>query len=155
MRRRQFLTALALGSAGVLLPPLHRRARAELDTAPRRVIFMMTQHGTWYPNWAFNPAGLPEDQSWSFGLGATSVDELSPALAPLHAFRDRLTILDGLALASGDADPATALRHDDRAAPPAAAQLPRPSLRPRTRDRRGMAGADRRDLRRRGPAPRL
>ena len=112
MKRRQFMTALALAAGGIMLPGTHRSARATFGAAPKRVIFLMTQHGTWYPNWAFNPAGLPADQSWTFELGGMEVQEMSPALAPLHPFRDRLTIIDGLALASGDADPATVLRHE-------------------------------------------
>lgn len=112
MRRRHFLSTLALASAGLLLPPLQRRVEASYGAAPKRLIFMTTQHGVWYPNWAFNPAGLPEDSSWSVDLAGTTVEEFSPSLAPLHPFREQLTILDGLSLASGDVDPATALRHE-------------------------------------------
>jgi hypothetical protein len=112
VNRRTFLSALGLASASLVLPSLGRHARAGFGHAPKRVIFMMTQHGTWYPDWRFNPAGLPEDQSWVFDLGETTVQEFSPALAPLHAQRSKLTIIDGLSLASGDADPAGVLRHE-------------------------------------------
>ncbi|MEM9460126.1 MAG: DUF1552 domain-containing protein [Myxococcota bacterium] len=112
MNRRTFLSALGLTSGALMLPSLGRRASAALGDVPKRVIFLMTQHGTWYPDWAFNPGGLPDDQNWTLDLSGTTPDEWSQALLPLYPMRDKVTIVDGVSLASGEADPAGILRHE-------------------------------------------
>ncbi len=110
--RRHFLAALGLGAGSLCLPSLGRRVSAHAGTPPSRLIVMFTQHGTWHDGWAMNPAGLPDDQAWVHELADTTVEEFSPALAPLHPFRDRIAVVDGLAMLSGDADPAAVLRHE-------------------------------------------
>lgn len=110
--RRSFLTALGLSAGSLFLPSLDRRVHADEAKPPSRLIVLLSQHGTWHDGWAMNPAQLPADQTWIQPLAQTSLAEFSPALAPLHPWRNRVTIIDGLALLSGDVDPAAVLRHE-------------------------------------------
>lgn len=79
--RRAFLGSL--GAAGVLTPflPMMRGRAAEGDF-PVRLIMCFSPNGTIHENWA--PTGSTDDF------------QLSPILSPLEAFKDQLTILDGL-----------------------------------------------------------
>ncbi len=112
LNRRSFLAAMGLAAGSLYLPSLRRPARAEVGGPPCRMIIFFTQHGTWYPNWNMRWPGEGEDATWVHDLSGAALAEFSPALAPLHAFRDKMTVVDGLALVSGDADPAAVLRHE-------------------------------------------
>ncbi len=110
--RRHFLAALGLSAGSLFLPSLGRPVHASGAQPPRRLIVLCTQHGTWHDGWAMNPAGLPADRAWVHELADTAAGEFSPALAPLWPFRERLAVVEGLAMVSGDADPAGVLRHE-------------------------------------------
>ncbi len=106
--RRRFLQSCGLGGASLLLPSLmSRSAKAYPDDPPLRIIFFFTEHGTFYDNWAMRQPGLPESEhvAWEFNLAGLTQEEFSPILAPLHPFRDRMMVLDGLALLTAMSDP--------------------------------------------------
>ena len=78
--RRSFLRGL--GSAAALAPFMPVLDAYADGTAPTRVVFLFTPHGTIRENW------LPSGSETSFTL--------SPILAPLARHKERLVILDGL-----------------------------------------------------------
>jgi len=102
--RRRFLTALGVGSAGLLLPSLGRgpsRANAG-DSVPTRVLFYVTPHGTVPVNWRM--ARMGENNEYSYDLAAVPEAEWSPLLRPLYRHRNKLLVLDGLSKATAAAE---------------------------------------------------
>lgn len=110
MNRRQFLAALGLGSGSLVLPS-GKPVLASPTEAPQRFLVFFTQHGTWYDGWKMGAGTLPSNQEWELDLTSPTSPPLSDALLPLSGFRDRLLILDGLALVSAEAD-ISGLRHE-------------------------------------------
>lgn len=101
MNRRTFLQALGIGGAGLVLPSLGvRSARADNLGGARRILFYVTSHGTVYDNWRMRPGGEPEDQDWDVPLSSLAEEQFSRILRPLHAMRDKLLVLDGIANAT-------------------------------------------------------
>ena len=109
MNRRQLLAAMGLGAGSLVLPSARPRAGAKSPETPQRLVIFFTQHGTWHPGWQMGSG--PSDQDWSLSLSDLSTDDFSDALLPLHSYRDRLLLLDGLALVSAEAD-LSGLRHE-------------------------------------------
>ncbi len=123
MHRRDFLRAAGLAGAGAMgcglaLPRL-AAAQGDRDTPPRRVVFILAEHGWVYDNLRMRPLGVPaafgraaglvpdDPQAMTlpdpdgFEIDLTDADvALSDALVPLVAYRDKLTVLDGLGLLS-------------------------------------------------------
>jgi hypothetical protein len=87
--RRALLRALGLGAAALPWVPLlpSHRSHAETSTPPRRLVIVHFAHGVARDRWS--------PQQSSEGLS------LSPILAPLSAFADRLTVIEGLDNAPG------------------------------------------------------
>ncbi len=112
MNRRRFLNAMGLAAGSLFLPSLTRFAHSASGQPPRRLIIIVSQHGAWMPSWAMNPAGNPEGALWQQELGSLAQTDFSPALAPLHPWRDRMVAIEGLSMVSGDIDPAGVLRHE-------------------------------------------
>ena len=110
MNRRQFLAAMGLGSGSLLLPS-RRPAIAAPTEAPQRFLVFFSQHGTWYDGWKMGTDTRPTDQQWEFDLTSSASPSFSDALLPLSNFRDRLLVVDGLALVSAEAD-ISGLRHE-------------------------------------------
>ena len=117
-RRALLGGGLGLGLGALCLPSLAPRgARAEATGPVRRLLIVMTEHGAVYDRWRMRPGGLGEDADWEVPLAGLAAEEFSEILRPLHDFRDRLLVLDGLgnavALAAGmnqhEAGHATAL----------------------------------------------
>lgn len=80
--RRGILRAAAAGTAlAPFLPILHGDAEAE-EAGIRRILFFNSGHGLAFYDW--KPSGTEDD--W----------EITPVLAPLAAFQDRLTVIGGL-----------------------------------------------------------
>ena len=102
MNRRQLLAASGLLAGSLFLPS--RRARATVTAPPKRLIVFLTQHGTVYPNWRLRPAGTSTTADWILDTHGMAETEFSPILQPLWAMRDKLCVVDGLAMASAEAD---------------------------------------------------
>jgi hypothetical protein len=106
--RRRFLQALGLGAGGALLPSAIRRgasARASGPAAPpMRLVILFTEHGVPHVNWDMH-RGRPADAEWEYDLAGLSEAELSPCLRPLHRHLRKLTVVDGLSLATAIGDP--------------------------------------------------
>jgi hypothetical protein len=105
--RRRFLQALGIGAGGLFLPSMARRggrATAAPVTNPTRLIVLFTEHGTPHVNWDMH-GGRPADQQWEYDLSGLAEAEMSEALRPLHRHRAKLTVVDGLSLATAIGDP--------------------------------------------------
>ena len=108
--RRRFLAALGLGASSAFLP--WGRSLAGPAAPPKRLVMISTNHGAWYDGWAMRPGGAGgEDQRWEVPLGGLGSEEFSRSLRPLHAFRDSVTVLDGLCLTTAELD-RSSFRHD-------------------------------------------
>jgi len=101
MHRRQLLTALGLAGAGVALPG-PRWAAADGSVRPKRLIVLSSTQGTVYDHWTMRPGGITG--AGEFDLSSLAAEQFSRALAPLHPYRNRLLLLDGLSMASADLD---------------------------------------------------
>lgn len=101
--RRQLLAASGLLAGSLFLPSLRARAQSNAGP-PKRLIVFFTQHGTVYDNWKMRPAGNTGTQDFQASLSGLTANEFSPILRPLHAHRNKLTVVDGLAMASVEAD---------------------------------------------------
>ena len=112
VNRREFLAAMGLAGGSLFLPSLMPKLAAAADPVPpQRLVVFFSQHGTWYDGWKMRWPGLPEGQRWSKDLSNVPASEFSTALRPLHAYRDKLMVVDGLGLVSAEAD-ASGLRHE-------------------------------------------
>jgi len=96
--RRRLLQGLGLGAGSLFLPSLMRRSSGADASVPQRVVFLMTFHGTVYDNWNMRPGSQPTNRAWEAELTGMADSEFSPILAPLHPFRDRMLVLDGVDL---------------------------------------------------------
>src|SRR5262249_14306730 len=67
----------------------------------KRLLILMTEHGTVYQNWRMRPMGLPDDQDWEVPLAGLAQTDFSPILQSLYDYRTRLMVLDGIGLATG------------------------------------------------------
>lgn len=105
--RRRFLQALGIGAGGVLLPSLNRGRRAQAGPPgepPMRLVILFTEHGTPHVNWDMH-GGRDPDGQWEYDHTGMAEAEFSPALRPLWRHRNKLTVVDGLSLATAIADP--------------------------------------------------
>lgn len=101
--RRRFLKAMGAGGAGLFLPSLvSRGAGAAGDHCaagpPKRLLLVYTHHGVVYDRWRMRTRAQPEGQDWSHDLAGLAEAEFSDALRPLHPWRSKLAILDGLSM---------------------------------------------------------
>ncbi|MFV8749324.1 DUF1552 domain-containing protein [Nannocystaceae bacterium ST9] len=99
LSRRNLLRALGLAGSAAFLPSLAPRTSHAAPGKPTRLLLLVTGHGTVYDSWKMRPGGLDEVSDWEFDLAGLAADEFSPILAPFHAHRDRMLVLDGLAAA--------------------------------------------------------
>lgn len=112
MDRRSFVqSALGLTAGSLFLPSLLRSAHAADFTPPKRLVVLLNQHGTYYPGWRMRWPGKGDSGTWEQDLTNVSSNEFSEGLRPLHGYRDRLMVVDGLGLVSAEAD-ASSLRHE-------------------------------------------
>ena len=106
--RRQFLQAAGVGGASLFLPSLERRVKAGPgDGPPCRVVVFFHEHGVYYDNWKMRLPNSPDSAllDWEFDLAGLGAEEFSPILAPLHAHREDMIVLDGLAYLTAMSDP--------------------------------------------------
>jgi hypothetical protein len=105
--RRTFLQALGLGAGAAFLPSLgwRRGARAG-GTAepPMRLVILFTEHGVPHVNYDMH-GGRDPNGDWEYDLTGLAEAEFSDCLRPLWAHRDKLTVVDGLSLATAIGDP--------------------------------------------------
>lgn len=97
--RRSFLNALGLGAGTLFLPSL-RSARADTEGPPHRLLVFFTEMGTWYDAWRMHPEGRSLDEPWQLDLSTLPESEWSRSLADLYPWRHRISVVDGLSLAS-------------------------------------------------------
>ncbi len=116
LRRRRFLQATGLGAGSLFLPSLlgagllgSGAARAQATAPPKRLIVMFTQHGFVYDAIKMRPGagqsgGVSESADFDIALADVDDAQLSRVLRPLAPFKDRLSVIDGLAMATAEAD---------------------------------------------------
>ncbi|MFN0245388.1 MAG: DUF1552 domain-containing protein [Kofleriaceae bacterium] len=105
--RRKFLQYTGLGAGSLLLPSLLWKKGVKagpVPGAPPRIVFCFAEHGVVRERWQM-PRGNPDSGRWSYDLSAVPNAEFSEALAPLAPFKDNLTVIDGLSIATGIGDP--------------------------------------------------
>lgn len=97
MNRRQLLKAAGLGGVASLLGsrrPLHAGGS---PAPPARVVYFVTAHGHVPNSWVMP---IPDGSTQAFAqrpLAPIPPEEFSAVLRPLHPFRDRLLVVEGLA----------------------------------------------------------
>lgn len=102
VNRRRFMTAMGLGGAALSLPGMSMltnpgRALAQpAGTAPTRVIFWITPHGTVWNHWNMNLAGLSSATS-RVSLSGVADSQFSEILAPLAPHKNKIQIVEGVA----------------------------------------------------------
>lgn len=102
--RRRFLQALGLGGAALMLPSFRFRQRARAADAPTRLLILTTQHGVPREHWKMKLAGLPAGADGAVPLAGVGKSEFSLVLDPLYDVRNRLTVVEGLAMMSAMLD---------------------------------------------------
>ncbi|MEO1171255.1 MAG: DUF1552 domain-containing protein [Myxococcota bacterium] len=114
--RRVLLKLLGAAAGGLYLPSGLRLARASTGGPPMRLIVLASSLGLEPRSWRMQPIGeseelltrsldstntewrdAPESTGWEFSLVDRPREQWSFGLEPLYRFRDRLTVLDGLA----------------------------------------------------------
>lgn len=101
LQRRRLLQALGLGAASLFLPSTRARAQA---APPKRLVVMFTQHGFVYDSVKMRPPGVSEGADFDVDLGALDDSQLSRVMLPLAGFKDRVSVIDGIAMATAEAD---------------------------------------------------
>lgn len=94
MRRRQLLQALGMGGFATLLGL--NRSRAAPDEVAKRVVFFVTPHGHPPASWVMPVPGGSTTAVAERALSPLARDDFSTVLQPLHPFRDRLLVVEGL-----------------------------------------------------------
>jgi len=109
--RREFMRLLTgLGGASLFLPSLGCNNEREPALPPQRLLVFFTLHGTVYDQWRMHPPGAAVDKRWSRSLTELGAEDFSPVLRPLHPWRDRMSVYDGLSLVSAETERAN-VRH--------------------------------------------
>jgi hypothetical protein len=118
--RRRFLQALGLGALATMTPfDLSASSKTKATGAatlagtriapPTRVVFFVTPHGHTPPGWNM-PVSGPTDGFAERSLLPLAPQDFSPILRPLHAFRDRLLVVEGLSHTSALEDIAEVMK---------------------------------------------
>lgn len=106
LNRRRLLQGGSLALGGLMLPSLlGRTARAQVPEI-RRLIVMVSHHGTVRDQWHMR-RGNPEYQDWEYNFDNADPSSFSPILRALHPYRENLLVLEGLSQASTLGDRAT------------------------------------------------
>lgn len=105
--RRTLLTALGLGAGAAFLPSLAgRRAVAQTNEPIRRLVIFVSHHGTVRENWWMR-RGNPAYGNYDYAFDDADPASFSSILRPLHPYRQKLSVLEGLAQVSALGDVAT------------------------------------------------
>jgi hypothetical protein len=101
LRRRRFLQAMGLSAGSLFLPS---RLRAQGSAPPKRFVVVFTQHGFVYDAFKMRPAGASDAVNFDVPFSEFAESDYSRILRPLQPFADRLLAIDGLSMASAEAD---------------------------------------------------
>lgn len=105
IRRRQLLKAVGLGALSSLVSGTgNLSARAGETSYPSRIVFFVTPHGHVPKAWNMQVPGSPLAAFSELALGPLAAEDMSEVLRPLHAYRDRLLVTEGLSHTSVLAD---------------------------------------------------
>ncbi len=99
LQRRHLLQTLGLGALtglGFRSPLSH----ADGVTPPLRIVFFVTPHGHVPRGWKMPMPGQPTEAFAELALVGVPSADFSPVLQPLHPYRDRLLVVEGLARTS-------------------------------------------------------
>jgi hypothetical protein len=107
--RRQFLKALGLGAVSSLVTgdPL---ALADSPDSPTRIVFFVTPHGHVPNGWMMPIPSGPTNAFAERSLLPLAPTDFSDVLRPLHSFRDRLLVVEGLSHTAALADIAQVMK---------------------------------------------
>jgi hypothetical protein len=100
--RRRFLVAMGLAGGSLFLPS--RPGRSQPQAPPKRFVVVFTQHGFVYNALAMRPRGVNVAGNFDASLSALDESEFSRILRPLAPWKNKLTVVDGLSLASAEGD---------------------------------------------------
>ena len=94
LSRRSLLSAFGAAALGAAIgrPRLVRAAEPII----KRLVIFYTQHGTVFDNWTLPASG---DE---IALAGLTQGQMSPILAPLHAVREHLLVLEGVEMVTAD-----------------------------------------------------
>jgi hypothetical protein len=104
MHRRRFLHSAGLAAGSLFLPSLLSGRAAAQAAPPKRLIVMFTQHGFVYDSVKVRPAGTNANADFDVALADLDDSQLSRVLRPLAGFKDKLSVVDGLAMVSAEGD---------------------------------------------------
>jgi hypothetical protein len=104
MHRRRFLQSAGLAGGTLFLPSLLSKRALAQAAPPKRLIVMFTQHGFVYDSVRIRPPGTSANADFDVALTDLDDSQLSRVVRPLGAFKDKLTVVDGLALVSAEGD---------------------------------------------------
>jgi hypothetical protein len=106
LHRRRLLQGAGLASGTLFLPSLIGDRAAYAQGPARRLVVFDTPHGPVTGRWELRPTGMPAtpQAEWELPLGPVAAADFSETLRPLHAIRDDVLILEGLAMTSAIAD---------------------------------------------------
>lgn len=93
--RRRFAALIAAGAIGLPMLRHVRRARAQ-SAGPMRFLAIRTPHGVDRDWWIPRTTGGAEPPATDMALGELTFDYGQAILQPLMAWRDRITVLDGI-----------------------------------------------------------
>lgn len=102
LQRRRFLQAMGLLGGSLFLPS--RAGRSQAQTPPKRFIVVFTQHGFVYDGFKMRPPGTSEGADFDVSLADVDDAAFSRILRPLAPFKRKLSVVDGLSLASAEGD---------------------------------------------------
>jgi hypothetical protein len=98
--RRNLLRALGLGAGAMFLPSLGRKSQAGGDTPIRRLVILTSQHQVVGDAWQML-RGHADKTAFEYAFDDPDPESFSEILRPLHPYREKLIVLDGLAYLSG------------------------------------------------------
>lgn len=106
--RRRFLQALGLGALSTVA--FNPRARADIAAPAKRIVFFVTPHGHVPNAWTMPIPSGPTNAFAERSLLPLAPTDFSTVLRPLHPFRDRLLVVEGLSHTSALEDIAEVMK---------------------------------------------
>ncbi len=110
-RRNWLLAAGGLGVGALALPSLSTRVAQANGGTPKRLL-IVTSHHQIMPSAMLMNRGNPSGSPFEYRFSDVANSELSDCLAPLAAYKDRLTVVQGMSLATGMPNSGYTNNHD-------------------------------------------